>query len=181
MTTQATSRRIKPIMDPRLWKVQRCPPLRDSPAAAAFWLKLDKQMSYGTYPTYTLPGMLSRKRLVVHGRVTAQRVVGSLCTFTQTHTCSIDGAGGFSCSNDALTSCSQVATQPCSHLCALLTCLVLDGSLAPERALALLRGTRRRRCIADPAALAERRLQLVSAPVVDWRPLETLPEDHYAL
>jgi hypothetical protein len=181
MTTQTGSRRTKPLMDPKLWKVHRCPALRDSPVAAAFWLQLDALMSYGTYPTYTLPGMLSRKNLVVRGVVTGERVTGSLCTFTQTHTCSVDSAGRFSCCNDALTSCSKVATQPCPHLCVLLTCLVIDGSLAPERALALLRATRRRKATTDRDVLAARRLQLLEAPIVDWRPSQMLPEDHYAL
>lgn len=175
------TRPAKPLMDPRLWKVKVCPPLRDSEAMSAFWLQLDKQMSYGSYPTYTLPGMLSRKKLVVRGLVDHGRVVGSLKTFTQTHTCSIDEQGGYSCSNDALTPCSKVATQPCPHLCALLTCMVIDGTVPADRALALLRGTRRRKCIRDPVALAERRLKLVEAELVDWRPQETLPEDHYAL
>ncbi len=90
--------------------------------------------------------------------------------------------GRYGCSTPELYSCMGLQGKPCKHLMVLLVGLARTGGLDPTLAYEWAKATRGKRPKDDEDLAADTFLRYKGAEAgeIDWRPLETVPEDYYA-
>ena len=113
------------------------------------------------------------------GVVKSQREAGLV------YSCRLDCDGRFACCSQDLRPCLGMRGALCKHLMVLVVGLTRSGELAPAVADRWVRASKKARSageITDPDRMSETLLRYKGAEAdrIDWRPVETIPEDYYA-
>lgn len=97
--------------------------------------------------------------------------------------CQLSHDGEFSCGTQNLHPCGGLQGSICKHLLALIIGLVQAGELNPTTIDRWVAKSQHTKAKFDKEALAAIFVKYKGAEVgeLDWRPIETLPEDYYAL
>jgi len=134
--------------------------------------------------------MLKKERMHLFADVTSERILGIVQSqrSSDVYACHLDAQGVYSCRMMNLEPCmgqggAAGQCKGCKHLLVLVMGLVNEGLLKSTDAEAWLvaatsKGVSRDKDIAAEAILKYKGVQ---AGEVDWRPIETVPEDYYAL
>jgi hypothetical protein len=90
--------------------------------------------------------------------------------------------GRYGCSTPELQDCMGLQGSPCKHLLVLLVGLVRTGNMEASAAYSWIHATVGKGPRTDNELAAETFLQYKGAQAgeIDWRPMETIPEDYYA-
>jgi BRCT domain type II-containing protein len=91
--------------------------------------------------------------------------------------------GRYGCSTPELEPCMGLQGNPCKHLLVLLVGLARTNTMEPTVAYSWIKASqgKRPRQDKDLAASVFLRYQGAEAGEIDWRPLQTVPEDYYTL
>jgi BRCT domain type II-containing protein len=91
--------------------------------------------------------------------------------------------GRYGCSTPELEPCMGLQGNPCKHLLVLLVGLARTNTMEPTVAYSWIKATqgKRPRQDRDLAAWVFLRYKGAEAGEIDWRPLQTVPEDYYTL
>jgi BRCT domain type II-containing protein len=133
--------------------------------------------------------MLKGESFKLYSRVDDQRLVGVVKSQSgsgNVYASWLKPEGKYGCSSyegGTYLDCMGLQGSPCKHLLVLLIGLVRTAQLPVDRGLAWIRATRGKQPGSDLQLAADTFLQYMGALAgeVDWRPLETIPEDYYAL
>jgi hypothetical protein len=122
-------------------------------------------------------------KLYVHKE--AERLVGVVRSQTGAGTVYsswLTSEGRYGCSTPELTDCMGLQGSPCKHMLVLLVGVVHKGEMDAETAYAWIRATHGKGPRRDKELAADTFLQYKGAQAgeIDWRPMETMPEDFYA-
>lgn len=113
-------------------------------------------------------------------------VIRSQRTTQIVYACQIASDGVFGCCDHELEPClGQLHNRPCKHLLVLLLGLQQAGRMSIPQIVQWLSNIKKnkRKPSNDQDLMAETLLKYrgAEAGTVDWRPLETIPEDYYSL
>jgi hypothetical protein len=134
--------------------------------------------------------MLKKERLHLFADVTPTRIMGIVQSqrSEDVYACHLSADGIYSCRTMGLESCmGQIGAsgqcKGCKHLLVLVMGLVNEGLLKSTDAELWLAAAASKGISRDTETAAEAILKYkgVQAGEVDWRPIETVPEDYYAL
>jgi len=137
--------------------------------------KLGRALSMLKGEAFKLFVHLENERLV--GVVRSQTGVGSVYSSWLT------SAGHYGCSTPELNDCMGLQGSPCKHLLVLLVGVARAGLMAPTTAYNWIHAAAGKRPRRDTELASETFLRYRGAEAgeIDWRPMETIPEDYYAL
>lgn len=135
--------------------------------------------------------MLKRERMQLYADVGEQHAAGivrSQTGFADYYSTRISADGRFSCCDSGLGWCMGMGGGVCKHLLVLLMGLVQSQQLAPATARAWLAAAGQSKSRKTPGGDSMRdllsdtilRFKAATAGELDWRPMETVPEDFYA-
>ena len=135
--------------------------------------------------------MLKRERMQLYADVGEQHVAGivrSQTGFADYYSTRLSADGRFSCCDSGLAWCMGMGGGVCKHLLVLLMGLVQGGQLPPSTARTWLaaaaqpksRKTTGGESMRDLLSDTILRYKSATAGELDWRPMETVPEDYYA-
>jgi BRCT domain type II-containing protein len=130
--------------------------------------------------------MLKGESFKLYVRRDADRLVGVVRSQTGVGTVYaswLTSDGHYGCSTPELDDCMGLQGSPCKHLLVLLVGLARSGQMDPATAYAWIHAARSKRPGSDTDLAADTFLQYKGAEPgeIDWRPIETIPEDYYAL
>jgi hypothetical protein len=130
--------------------------------------------------------MLKAERFYLFSHVESRALVGVVRSQTDpglVYSCRLTAEGAFACCTQDLALCLGLRTAVCKHLLVLLVGLVKAEEVDPRTVLDWVRASQTRRPTLDEDLLAETllRYKAAQAGAIDWRPIETIPEDYYAL
>jgi len=91
--------------------------------------------------------------------------------------------GHYGCSTPELEACMGLQGSPCKHLLVLLIGLSRSGQMETTTAYDWIHAASGKRPSSDTELAADTFLHYKGAEAgeIDWRPIETIPEDYYAL
>ena len=127
--------------------------------------------------------MLRAERFQLFSKVDDGQVVGVVRSQTDSslfYACRLGSDGTFACCTQNLNHCGGLRGKPCKHLLLLLIGLARGGAFAPAAVWPWVEASKARRPVLDKDAMADVFLQHAQPEAVDWRPLETVPEDFLA-
>jgi hypothetical protein len=134
--------------------------------------------------------MLRKDKFRLYAEVHADFVCGVVraqSTDTRVYACRLASDGKYSCCTQNLIQCVVSRGSPCKHLLVLVVGLVRAGQLNSATALDWLRKSRRQGltkdgCKPDKDVVTATFLKYkhMEAGEIDWRPMETIPEDFYS-
>ncbi len=129
--------------------------------------------------------MLKAESFQLYVEVDDQQLVGVVRSQTDVGTIYspwLTVKGRYGCSTPELHSCMGLQGSPCKHLMVLLVGLARSGGLDPTLAYDWAKSTLGKRPKSDQDLAADTFLRYKGAEAgeIDWRPLETVPEDYYA-
>lgn len=99
------------------------------------------------------------------------------------YSCRLTKEGEFSCCTQNLNVCGGLRGALCKHLLVLIIGMTNGGELDPNVVNQWITASRFKKPALDKDAMSETLLRYKGAEAgeVDWRPMETIPEDYYAL
>jgi hypothetical protein len=134
--------------------------------------------------------MLRKDKFRLYAEVHADFVCGVVraqSTDKRVYACRLASDGKYSCCTQNLIQCVVSRGSPCKHLLVLVVGLVRAGQLNGATALEWLQKSRRQGrtkdgCKPDKDVVTATFLKYKSmeAGEIDWRPMETIPEDFYS-
>jgi uncharacterized protein YjbI with pentapeptide repeats len=146
-----------------------------------------KRLARGTDPDRLANAlsMLKADRFQLFSDVADGRVAGVVKSQTDAelvYACALDQRGGFSCCTQNLNTCGGLRGKLCKHLLVLIVGLTQAGVLDPTRVDGWVKNSARGRPELDREAMSDIFLRYKGAESgqIDWRPIETLPEDYHA-
>jgi hypothetical protein len=130
--------------------------------------------------------MLRADRFQLFTAVADDHVIGVVKSQTDAdlvYACRLAADGGFFCCTQNLMHCGGLRGALCKHLLVLVIGLAQGGQLEAGKAHAWAAASRKRKPALDrdTATATFVRYKGAEAGEVDWRPMETIPEDYYAL
>ncbi|HLL25507.1 MAG TPA: hypothetical protein VK427_25395 [Kofleriaceae bacterium] len=130
--------------------------------------------------------MLGADRFQLFAEVTDEHVTGVVKSQTDgdlVYACRLGKTGDFFCCTQNLNHCGGLRGALCKHVLLLVIGLAQSGRLEAEIAHAWAGASRKKKPVLDKDAATATfiRYKGAEAGEVDWRPVETLPEDYYAL
>jgi uncharacterized protein YjbI with pentapeptide repeats len=131
-------------------------------------------------------GMLKADTFQLFSDVSDGRVAGVVKSQSDAelvYACTLDQRGVFSCCTQNLNTCGGLRGKLCKHLLVLIVGLTRAGALDPTSIDEWVRRSGRARPALDRDAMSEIFLRYKGAEAgeIDWRPVETIPEDYHAL
>ncbi len=99
------------------------------------------------------------------------------------YSCRLNKEGEYSCCTQNLNVCGGLRGALCKHLLVLIIGMTNGGELDPNVVNQWIMASRFKKPALDKDAMSETLLRYKGAEAgeVDWRPMETIPEDYYAL
>lgn len=99
------------------------------------------------------------------------------------YSCRLASDGGFACCTQNLNSCGGLRGALCKHLLVLVVGLSKSGDVDPTTIDEWIAASQAQKPKLDKEIMSETLLRYKGAEAgeVDWRPMETIPEDYYAL
>ncbi len=130
--------------------------------------------------------MLKKDRFQLFADITDQHVVGVVKSQTDpdlVYSCRLTQDGAFSCCTQNLKPCGGLKGSLCKHLFVLLFGAAKSGQLRSDRIINWILASQSQSPKIDKNVMSETLLRYKGAEAgdVDWRPVETIPEDYYAL
>jgi len=134
--------------------------------------------------------MLKAERMQLFAEATPQRIIGIVRSqrSDDVYACHLASDGTFGCRTMDLSNCmglggSSATGKACKHLVVLVMGLVHEGLLSSQNAeqWMSLASTKGVSSSTEASAEAILRYKGVQAGEMDWRPIETIPEDYYAM
>jgi hypothetical protein len=135
--------------------------------------------------------MLRASRFQLYADVQPEHVCGIVRAQSdkkRVYACRLAEDGRYSCCTQRLIQCVVSRGSPCKHLLVLVLGLVQAGQLNGATALEWLRGARKKGRTAtghkpdkDVVTATFLKYKSAEAGEIDWRPMETIPEDFYAM
>ncbi|HXU05927.1 MAG TPA: pentapeptide repeat-containing protein, partial [Polyangia bacterium] len=130
--------------------------------------------------------MLKADRFKLFVEVNDDRLAGVVKSQTDrdlVYACSIAADGAYACCTQNLNPCGGLRGALCKHLLVLVIGLAKGGGIEPGRADGWISAGLGRAPSLDKDAMARILLRYKGAEAgeVDWRPMETVPEDYYAM
>ena len=172
------------------WKGEGRPPKEKSktPATAidlaTFIKRLEKNTDSSRWSKAL--AMLKKERFQLFSEVTDERIVGVVKSQNDpdlVYACSLAESGAFSCCTQNLNVCGGLRGALCKHLLVLVVGLGNAKELDPTKLDEWVKESRRGSHELDRDKMSEIFLRYKGAESgeIDWRPVETIPEDYYAL
>jgi uncharacterized protein YjbI with pentapeptide repeats len=164
-----------------------------APGAAIAYPKMDADAFMKSLAARTDKGrmaaalaMLKADRFKLFVEVTDDRLCGIVKSQSDdklVYAGAIAADGAYACCTQNLNPCGGLRGAPCKHLLVLAIGLATSGGIDPGRADAWITAGRGRMPSLDKDAMARILLRYKGAESgeVDWRPMETVPEDYYAM
>ena len=99
------------------------------------------------------------------------------------YSCRLTKEGDFSCCTQNLNVCGGLRGSLCKHLLVLIIGMANGNELDPTIVNQWITASRFKKSVLNKDAMSETLLRYKGAEAgeVDWRPMETIPEDYYAL
>jgi len=99
------------------------------------------------------------------------------------YSCRLASDGTFACCTQNLNSCGGLRGALCKHLLVLIIGMTKGGELDATTVNQWIQASRYKKPTLDKDGMTETLLRYKGAEAgeVDWRPMETIPEDYYAL
>ncbi len=149
--------------------------------ADAFVTKLSKTVDASRFSKALK--MLQADRFNLFSKVDDEEVMGVVRSQTDAklhYACRLGSDGSFACCTQNLNHCGGLRGKPCKHLLLLLIGLAQGGAFAPEAVWPWVEASKQKKPVLDKDAMADVFLQHAKPEAVDWRPMETVPEDFLA-
>jgi uncharacterized protein YjbI with pentapeptide repeats len=130
--------------------------------------------------------MLQSEKFALYSDATDQCITGvvrSQSVGALVYACRLTASGEFACCTQNLNACGGLRGSLCKHLLVLLIGLVQQGGIETEPLSKWLAACRNKKPKLDKDAMSEVFLRYKGAQSgeLQWRPMETIPEDFYAL
>ncbi|HXU01306.1 MAG TPA: pentapeptide repeat-containing protein [Polyangia bacterium] len=130
--------------------------------------------------------MLKADRFKLFVEVNDDRLDGVVKSQTDkelVYVCALAADGSYACCSQNLNPCGGLRGALCKHLLVLIIGLVKGGQIEPTRVDGWIAAGRGRAPSLEKDAMARILLRFKGAESgeVDWRPMETVPEDYYAM
>ncbi len=129
--------------------------------------------------------MLKADRFKLFAQVDDNQFIGVVKSQTDldlVYSCRLTDTGHFSCCTQNLYTCGGLRGKLCKHLLVLMIGLAQSGELVSETALQWANASLNQKPKLEEDMMSSILLQYKGAEAgeVDWRPIETIPEDYYA-
>lgn len=130
--------------------------------------------------------MLKADRFRLFAQASDEQLLGVVKSQTDpdlVYSCRLTKEGDFSCCTQNLNVCGGLRGALCKHLLVLIIGMANGGELDPTLVTQWITTSRFKKPVLDKDAMSETLLRYKGAEAgeVDWRPMETIPEDYYAL
>lgn len=130
--------------------------------------------------------MLKKDRFQLFSELTDNHVIGIVKSQTDpdlVYSCRLGSAGDFSCCTQNLKPCGGLRGAICKHLLVLLIGLAQRDEQQAQTLFAWILASQRHKPTLDKMAMSETLLRYKGAEAgeIDWRPMETIPEDYFAI
>ncbi len=130
--------------------------------------------------------MLRTTSMKLFHDITPECVSGVVKSLTETeivYACRLEHDGQYSCCTQNLNSCVGLRGSLCKHLLVLIIALVQEGELDPVTIDQWVAKSATAKSKLNKELMADILLKYRGAEAgkIDWRPMETLPEDYYAI
>lgn len=129
--------------------------------------------------------MLQADRFKLFADVSEQAVVGIVKSQTDPdllYSCRLGSDGSFACCTQNTNSCGGLRGALCKHILVLIVALAKSDQVASNKALEWILLSKAHQPKLDKSLMAETFLRYKGSEAgeIDWRPMETVPEDYYA-
>lgn len=129
--------------------------------------------------------MLKKETFQLFVAVSDKSMVGIVKSQTDpdlTYSCKLTADGHSSCGTQNLNACGGLRGSLCKHLLVLLIGTTKADMLEPESAIKWVIASKTRKPAIDKDTITDTFLKYKGAEAgdIDWRPIETIPEDYYA-
>src|SRR4029077_2433974 len=130
--------------------------------------------------------MLKADRFKLFVEVNDDRLAGVIKSQTDkelVYACALAADGAYACCSQNLNICGGLRGALCKHLLVLIVGLAKSGKIDPTRVDGWIRASLGRAPALDKDLMARILLRFKGAEAgeIDWRPMETVPEDYYAM
>ena len=130
--------------------------------------------------------MLKADRFRLFAQASDEQLVGVVKSQSDAelvYSCRLTKEGEFSCCTQNLNVCGGLRGALCKHLLVLIIGMTNGGELDPTVVNQWITASRFKKPVLNKDAMSETLLRYKGAEAgeVDWRPMETIPEDYYAL
>ncbi len=129
--------------------------------------------------------MLKAEQFELFADSTKEHVIGVIRSQRDpglVYACRLSNSGAFSCCTQNLRACGGLRGALCKHLLVLLLGLAKDGRLPANRIADWIVASRSQKPKLDKEVMSDTFIRYKGAEAgdIDWRPVETVPEDFYA-
>lgn len=130
--------------------------------------------------------MLKAERFRLFAEAGAEQLVGVVKSQSDAdlvYSCRLANDGSFSCCTQNLNVCGGLRGALCKHLLVLIIGMTKGGELDPTAVNQWIQASKFQKPVLDKEAMSATLLKYKGAEAgdIDWRPMETIPEDFYAL